>query len=507
MSDNLKVKTARGSMFTGAVIVGLRPLSLVIDVLLLRLLNPEDFGLIALAMILFNTANLFTDFGMRQAIVQTRDDLKKVAHYAFVMVMAGSILVNGLVIALAQPLAQLLGGTDALVPIITWLSLLITIDGLWVVPDGLLRRDLRFKHLALSQFVAEFGGGVLTVVMAFMGFGVWSFVVGQLGGKLLKSAFLYVYCRPWFWLRPQRWERPIVERLVRYGAPTTGAGLLKYFASQWDTWYVGRTLGLRQVGYYSKAFDITTRLGDMLANALFGQVLFPSYARLQNEPERLRRAYLKSTSLVFMFIVPMALGLLVTAPILVPVLLGAKWAPMIPAWQIFCLYGMTRPISTNASPLFLAVGKPRNNMTAALLLIAVMVPGVLVLSARYGIVGAAIGVWAAHVVAMLFNVYQVERILPQTALKTLTNALPFLFAGGVMSLAVILLQEPIIRLSGGENVTAVSALIAIGALVYLALILLLQRPLVVELYELFIKALGLDRRWPRLAPRRPRPTE
>ena len=69
------------------------------------------------------------------------------------------------------------------------------------------------------------------------------------------------------------------------------------------------------------------------------------------------------------------------------------------------------------------------------------------------------------------------------------------------------LQDPIIRLSGGENVTAVSALIAIGALVYLALILLLQRPLVVELYELFIKALGLDRRWPRLAPRRPRPTE
>ena len=84
MSDNLKIKTARGSMYTGAVIVGLRPLSLVIDVLLLRLLNPEDFGLIALAMILFNTANLFTDFGMRQAIVQSKEDLKKVTHLSLI---------------------------------------------------------------------------------------------------------------------------------------------------------------------------------------------------------------------------------------------------------------------------------------------------------------------------------------------------------------------------------------------------------------------------------------
>ena len=507
MSDNLKIKTARGSMYTGAVIVGLRPLSLVIDVLLLRLLNPEDFGLIALAMILFNTANLFTDFGMRQAIVQSHEDLKKVTHYAFVMVMAGSILINALIVALADPLAQLVGGTGELVPIITWLSLIITIDGLWVVPDGLLRRDLRFKQLAISQFTTEFAGGVLTVIMAFMGYGVWSFVVGQLGGKLMKTAVLYLYCRPWSWLRPRRWERPIVEGLVRYGAPTTGASLLKYFASQWDTWYVGRTLGLRQVGYYSKAFDITTRLSDMLASALFGQVLFPSYARMQDEPERLRRAYLKSTSLVFLFIVPMALGLLVIAPLLVPVLLGAKWVPMIPAWQVFCLYGMTRPISTNASPLFLAVGKPRINMVAAIILIVIMVPSVVILSGRYGIVGAAVGVWTAHIVAMFYNVYQVERILPRTALKTLTNWLPFVLAGGVMSAAVLLSQDLVIRLAGGENAAAVVSLIVIGALVYVALIWVLQRPLVVELYELFVKALGIDRRWPRLVPHRLRPSK
>ncbi len=190
---------------------------------------------------------------------------------------------------------------------------------------------------------------------------------------------LWFYARPWFWLRPQGWDREVAESVVRFGAPTMGSGLLKYFASQWDTWFVGRALGVTAVSFYSRSFDLTTRVSDMLSNTLFGQVLFPSYAKLQDDRPRLTRVYLKSTSLVLMLMIPVSLGLLVTAPLLVPVLLGEQWRPMIAVWQIFCVYGLTRPISTNSSPLFLAVGKPRNNVSASLVVIAVMVPLVILL--------------------------------------------------------------------------------------------------------------------------------
>jgi len=491
-------------MFMAGILVGMRPFSIIIDIFLLRLLNPRDFGLIALAMILFNTANLFTDMGMRQAVVQTRQDVKKVSFFAFVIVMLGSMAVTGLVVLFAEPLSQLVGGSAELAPILAWMSVLITIDGLWVVPEGLLRRDLRFKQLALSQVPGELAGGLIAIPLAIMGLGVWSLVIGTLAGKLLRAALLWYYCRPWIWLRPHRWDGEIVGGLIRYGAPTMGSGLLKYFGSQWDTWFVGRALGKTAVGYYSKAFDVTTRLGDMLGNALFGQVLFPSYAKMQDDPARLKRAYLKSTSLVFLLLIPVSLGLLVIAPMLIPVMLGDKWLPMVPVWQVFCLYGMTRPISTNASPLFLAVGKPKNNITASIVLLGTMIPAVLLLIDPYGIVGAAIGVWLAHLVAMSFNVYQVERILSGTAVKTVVQALPFLLAGGLMSLAVVLLWGPVVQLTGGENIAALITLIAIGALVYLGVVVLLQRALVLELYELFIKALGIDRRWPRLLPGQPR---
>jgi PST family polysaccharide transporter len=501
------MKTARGSMITAATLLGMRPITMIFDIILLRLLVPADFGLIAMAMILLNTTNLFTDMGMRQVIVQTRHDVKKVSQYAFVIVVAGSVLVNILVVLFAGPLADLFGGGQPLVPIIIALSFLITIDGLWVVPDGLMRRNLRFKQMALAQFISDLIGSFTSIIFAYMGFGVWSLVIGSLTSKTLRGIMLWAYARPWFWLRPQGWDREVAESVVRFGAPTMSSGLLKYFATQWDTWFVGRALGVTAVSFYSRSFDLTTRVSDMLSNTLFGQVLFPSYAKLQDDPPRLTRVYLKSTSLVLMLMIPVSLGLLVTAPMLVPVLLGEQWRPMIPVWQVFCVYGLTRPISTNSSPLFLAVGKPRNNVSASLVVIALMVPLVVLLIGPYGILGAAFGVLVAYTAAMFFNVYQVERILPGSAVKTLLQSLPFLLAGGVMSAAILLAWTPIVALAGGENALALILLIALGALTYLAVVLIVQRPLMVELYELVISALGLDRRWPRLAPRRPRPTE
>jgi len=501
------MKTARGSMITAATFLGMRPITMIFDILLLRLLAPEAFGLLAMAMLLVNTTNLFTDMGMRQAIVQSRHDIKKVSQYAFIIVVAGSMLVNGLVILLARPLANLFGGGEPLVPIIIGLSFLITIDGLWVVPDGLLRRNLRFKQLALSQFVSDLIGSFISIVLAYTGLGVWSLVIGSLAGKALRGLMLWFYARPWFWLRPQGWDREVAESVVRFGAPTMGGGLLRYFATQWDTWFVGRVLGVTAVSFYSRSFDLTTRVSDMLANNLFGQVLFPSYAKLQDDRPRLARVYLKSTSLVQMLMIPISLGMLVIAPLLIPVLLGDQWLPMIPVWQVFSAYVLTRPISTNSSPLFLAVGKPRNNMSAALVVIAVMVPLVVLLIEPYGILGAAVGVLVAYTVAMFFNVYQVERILPGTARKTALLVLPFLLAGGLMSAAILLAWDAVIALAGGENVLALLVLIGLGALTYMAVLLLIQRPLLIELYELAISALGLDRRWPRLARHRPRPTE
>lgn len=475
---------------------------MILAIVLARLLVPEDFGLLALAMILVNAANYFTDLGMRPTVVQTREDINKVAHFAFVIVMTASVAFTILAALAAGPLARALGGDEQLIPVLRWMTLYITLDGLWVIPEALLRRRLKFKQLGLSQIPAELSATLIAIPLALAGFGVWSLVIGQLLGQVTRIALLWFFARPWFLLRPQKWDIRIIKGMFRYGLPSMGSGMTKYAQNQIDTLIVGRRLGPASVGIYSKAFQLTTRLADMLTTAVFGNVLFPSYAKMQDDKPRLSRAYLLSNKLVILIITPVAIGLAITAPLLVPVMLGPQWTPMIPIWQIFSLYGLTRPISTNAAPLFSAIGQPRRNLTASVVLISVMVPALLLLIGPYQATGAALAVGLANVVAMLFNVFQVNQVLPGTAWKTLVQSLPFFLAAGLMALGVVLLQRPIVQLAGGENIFALVAIIVIAAAIYLGIVLLIQRPLVIELTELAIKALGIDRRWPRLVPAR-----
>jgi PST family polysaccharide transporter len=500
--SNLKIRTARGSIYMTAITFCIRPLSMGLAILLARLLTPEDFGVVALAMVVFVAANLFTDLGMRATVVQTKEDINKVAHYAFVLVMATSIAFTIFAMLVAEPLARLLGGSEGLADVIRWMSIYVAIDGLWIVPESLLRRDLRFKELGLSQLPGELASTIISIGLALLGFGMWSLVIGTCTGQLLRAALLWWYYRPWIWLRPQKWDRDVLRSMFKYGLPSMGSGLIRYAQGQIDTFVLGRQLGAASVGLYNKALNLTGRLGDMLTTSIFGNVLFPSYAKIQDDKPRLARAYLKSTKLVFLMIVPLSVGLAISAPLLVPVLLGPQWAPMIPIWQIFSLFGLLRPISTNAAPIFQAVGQPQRNLSAALVLMAFKLPLILLLVEPYGSIGVAVAVTLAALAGMLFNVFQVNQILPGTAFKTFSQSLPFFVAGGFMALGVWLLQEPIIALSGGENLLSLTLIILVAAVIYVVAILILQWALVLELYELLIKALGFDRRWPRLLPAR-----
>lgn len=500
--NNLKIRTARGSIYMTVISFGIRPISMGLAIILARMLTPADFGLVALAMVIFNGANLLTNLGMSPTVVQTKEDINKVAYYAFVLVMAASIAFTVVSMIVAAPLARLMGGSEGLVPVIRWMAIYVTIDGLWTVPESLLRRDLRFKELGLSQLPGELASTIISISLALMGFGVWSLVIGNCAGQLLRSALIWWYYRPWIWLRPQKWDRDIVRGMLKFGMPSMANGLLRFTQAQIDTFVIGRQLGAASVGIYNKALNLTGRLSDMLTSTIFGNVLFPSYAKIQDDRPRLTRAYLKSTKMVFLMIVPVSVGLAITAPQLVRVLLGPQWLAMIPIWQIFSLYGLLRPIISNAAPIFQAVGQPKRNITSALVLMAFKLPLILLMVGPYGSIGVAVAVTIATFIAMMFNVFQVSQILPGTAIKTFSQSMPFFVAGGLMALGVWLLEGPIVALSGGENLISLSLIVLVAAVIYIAAILILQWALVVELYELLIKALGFDRRWPRLLPAR-----
>lgn len=464
----------------GASRVSSLVISIAAMVILTRLLDPEDFGEAALAMVLFSASNLFTGLGMGPALVHSRHDSHTIAFQAFVInCLAGSaffLLVN----LFMQPLADLLGNPD-LAPIMRWLSLLILIAALTVIPESLLRKEMKFGAVSRAIFISTLVTHTVAIVMAVRGFGVWSLVWGDIIGLSVHMTIVWFANASWYWLRPVRWNQPVVNGLIRYGLKQTGSSLVNYFNSYWDDWLVGRNLGTAALGYYTKAYVITNGTIVGLSISVLNGVFFPSYARIQNERQRLQRAYLKSLNVSALAMAPLSMGILAVAPELVPLVFGAKWIPMIPTLQIFTFMALVRPLAASTSPLFQAVGHPEYDLRAGVVVAAVMIPLAFLLLDR-GIEGVALAVVISYVAGLAFNLYQMNLIFAGVTPQMIRVVAPSIVASAIM-VGAVLLVRPMLYSRFEPGWFMLFLLISVGFMAYLLSILLLQRSVVIEIAQ------------------------
>jgi O-antigen/teichoic acid export membrane protein len=476
---SLKMLTAKGSIVMAATMAVARSINVIAVVVLARLLDPRDFGIVALASILVAATDLFAGLGMGNALIHSQEDRRKASFQAFVVTFLFSFFLFLLVFANASFFADLLGDSEV-APVIRWMSTLILFDALFLVPNALLSKDLMFAQVSKAMLIALFVYNGVAIGLALLGFGLWSLVYAELARSISKLVAVAILCPGWDWLKPKAWDWKIMRGLFRYGIQSTGSGFLSFLNTNWDDWLVGRVLGSTALGYYSKAYNLSNKGIVDFNRRVVSSVFFPSYSKIQDDKGRLSRAYLKGLGMVALALSPLAMGLLVVAAEAVPIVLGEKWLPMVPALQVYTFMALVRPLSGSTSPLFLAVGRPDYNLRVGLLQLGIMVPLVLLLLAR-GIVGVAIGVTTAYILGFFFNVYQMHRIMPGIAPKMIRAILPALFASGVMMLAVLLSKGPLLRLVGGQhNLISLLAMIAVGAVVYILVAFLIQRELILE---------------------------
>jgi len=221
-----------------------------------------------------------------------------------------------------------------------------------------------------------------------------------------------------------------------------------------------------------------------LSGNIVGSVFFSSYAQMQGDAPRLARAYLKSVRFISLMMFPIAFGILATGSLLVPLLLGEQWLPMIPALQVYALMVLTRPISANTASVFMAVGRPEYALHAGLVLAAAMVPLVL-FGLQWGIVGVAAAVVIADYFGLAYNVWRTNTILPGSAAGSLRATWPILATAVVMFGVVALARIPVVNLLG-ESIGALLALVVLGVLAYGVGAFLAQRALLFEIIQVVL---------------------
>jgi PST family polysaccharide transporter len=393
---SLRSKTISGVGWTSFARVIKQGAQFILSVILMRLLNPDAYGLIGMAMVFIGFANIFKEFGFGSALVQ-RSHLA-VTHYSstyFTNIVIG-ILICVLFLWIS-PLVADFYGDSRLNTIVQVLSINFALAGFGIVPRAFLQRKMRFDILSKIDIAITLIPGTIAVILAFLGWGVWSLVFQSLVGTFF-SVVAYNYFSPW---KPRLdFSFRAVKELWSYSANLTGFNVINYWARKSDDLLIGKFMGSASLGIYSRAYSLMLLPITQIISVISG-VMFPALSKIQREKERVKKIYLRAMRLLAFITFPMMIGLFVVAQPFVLALFGEKWIGVIPIIQILTWVGITQTLSNPTGWIYTSQGK-----TNWMFWWGVFGSGTLVIAIVIGVwVGSIKSVAMAYLVANILLTY------------------------------------------------------------------------------------------------------
>jgi O-antigen/teichoic acid export membrane protein len=359
---------------------------------LARLLSPADYGLQAMVLSLTNLVSLLKDAGLNFSTVN-QECLTREQISTLFWINAGLGTLLALVVAAASHFLAVFYKDPRLLWITVASSVIFLLNGLTVQHRALLDRAMRFTTSAAIDMSCGILGTIVAIGMAIMGFGYWSLICQNISLALFGAVGVWI-AMPWLPGRP-RWTRES-QSMVRIGGTVTLNSIATYFAYNTEKILLGRFWGPAPLGIYGRAYQLANLPVQQVTNAV-GSVAFPMLSRLQSDPQRLRRSYLKSHTLVVSFSVPVIFVCALFADQIVGTVLGPKWLGTAPVLRLIAPAMLVLALMNPLSYLVRALGLVNRSLKIVLLL----APGVIIGVAaglRYGPKGVAVGYSAAMLI-------------------------------------------------------------------------------------------------------------
>lgn len=320
--------------------------------ILARLLTPEDFGIVAMALTLTLIVDQFRDVGVSQAVVQRENLTWAQVNGLFWFNVCAGVGLAGVIMA-TGPLLALFYGEPQLTAICLALGAGYLIHGMSVQHNALLARKMHFSAIAVRTGLARLMASVSAVVAAVLGAGLWSLVILQVAMPFFATLFVWwaVSWRP----GPPRYLRDSLP-LLRFGAVVSAGRFLHHIARQADNIIIGKVLGADALGIYSRAYSLLTLPLRQLTRPL-GTIMIPMLSALQNEPRRYTRLYCTTLAGLAHVGMPTVIFLAVAAPEIIQLLLGDQWGDAVPIFRLLAIAGFFQIVSSTTGWLFVSSGR------------------------------------------------------------------------------------------------------------------------------------------------------
>ena len=474
--ERLRSRVLRGVAWKAASTIVLQLSRSVVAVILARLLTPQDWGLAAMVLVLASISVLFTDSALGTALIQKRTITEADRSTVFwsSLVIGVTLAAGG--IALSGVVASFYGEADVQ-PLFAVLSLSFLVTSLAMTQTALLIRELDFRRLELRQMGATLAGASVGIAVALDGHGAWAIVLQQLTTAVVGASLIWALSS---WRPTACFSVTSLRSLGGFTGNVFAQNLLYQLGRSADKLLIGRYLGAASLGAYALASTVMLAPFSQIAAPL-QQVLFPAFAQMQDDRQRLADVWIRVARLVGSIAIPASIGLMVVAPDLVAAVLGDRWRAATPVIQILAVVGLIQSVQTLNGEILLALGRAGTLLRFTILWFVASVGAIaLALVLGLGIVGVAVAYAIATAVVEPTNAYLTARALGISVFRFVGAFAAAAQAAAIMG-GLLLGLRSVGAVEGMSPGVRLLLSIALGAAVYVPLCLWRSREVRVEL--------------------------
>ena len=411
---------------------GTQGIQFLVQVILARILVPEQFGTIALVMVFINFAQVFVQSGFNTALIQKKD-ADEVDFCSVFYLSLGVAGVLYILVFLTSPLIASFYNDPMLTPVLRVLSLTLFFGAYNSIQNAYIARNLMFKKLFTSSLGSIIASGILGIIAAYQGLGIWALVIQQLCNQIAITVILMFVVD---WKPKLLFSIDRVKVLFSYGGKLLASQLLNVLYMDLRTLIIGRIYSPSMLGYYNRGRQFPQVIVSNIDGSI-QSVMLPTLASQQDNRQRvkemMRRAIVSSSFLIF----PMMIGMAVVAGPLVRVVLTDKWLPAVPFLQIFCMSYALMPIHTANLQAINALG--RSDIFLKLEIVK-KITGLIILaiSLPFGVHAIAMGQVVSGIISTFINAFPNKKLLDYSYVEQWKDIVPSLLIAVLMGFVVYL---------------------------------------------------------------------
>ncbi len=468
MVKNLKTLATFGVLWNGISQFSTQVFQFIVIIILARLLSPEDFGIVGLVTLFTGLITVINELGLSAAIIQRKDvnDVHISTSFWSSIFMGVTLCILTIILS---PLVANFFHEDLVRPVLMVSSIGLIIGSFGIIQRALLEKSLNFKSITIVEVCASIGSGIVSILLAIKGFGVWSIVAGSISTNIISVIALWKLST---WRPSLQFSMTHFRELFKFGGHVAGSNLLNYVAMKVDYLIIGKVLGTTSLGYYSLARMLTSFPVQKVSWTVM-RVAFSAFSKIQDNKNAMKTGYLTVTRYISLITFPMLAGMFVVAPEFIMTFYGEKWNPIVILIQILCFEGIIVSISAITGTVLYSKGRSDMQFKWQIFTTIMMTISVLI-GSNYGIVGVAIAFTIMMIALSCIIQYLINRIIGINMMEYVKEIVPATICSIALIVLVIIYKMVINSQIDTIEINVTTVLLSsifIGTIIYIMMIL------------------------------------